>query len=309
MREAWVLAGATATGKTAVAHILAERIGAVVVSADSMSVYKEMDIGTAKLMPAERGWVTYLGIDLVTPDQSFSTGNWLASVKQDLECESEKPVIVAGGTGLYIKAVTQGLDAPRSSATVRSYWQKVYAEKGIAVLQEAVVMRLKAPPPSSLDLHNPRRLIRVLEYLETSGTLPTGWEAEKAPPLITLLRVEREDGHQRIAKRVRQMFAMGLVEETAELRARYTQLSTTAAAAIGYREALALLDGTITREEAIERTMIRTRQLAKRQMTWFRHQANGVWLDVPEGEPPLVTADKIQAIWRQHEPAKLIFPQ
>jgi len=309
--SAYILAGATATGKSGVAQALAEQMGCAILSADAMLVYKGMDIGTAKPTVAERGAVPYYGIDLVTPAEPFSTGRWLAAAAV---C-TETNLIAVGGTGLYIKALTDGIDGAASNPEARATWQRVFEQEGLQGLQDA--LRQKSPETFAAlpDPSNPRRLIRALEHLDASGTLPQHWKPELRTPNselrtspVIVLSMPREQLHRRILRRVERMFASGLVEEVRALREAYPVWSATAAKAIGYEEAGAMFDGTLTREQAIERIAIRTRQLAKRQETWFRHQAHAVWLDISEHEPTEDVARRVLQLWRQHGPTAIRQP-
>jgi len=304
-----------------VAQVLAEQMGYAILSADAMLVYKGMDIGTAKPTVAERGTVPYYGMDVVTPAEPFSTGCWLAAAAR---C-TETNLIAVGGTGLYIKALTDGIDGSASNPEARATWQRVFEQEGLQGLQDA--LRQKSPETFAAlpDPSNPRRLIRALEHLDASGTLPQHWKNvstsepsnfrtselsnfRTSPSPIIVLTMPREQLHRRILRRVEQMFASGLVEEVRALREAYPVWSVTAAKAIGYEEAGAMLDGTLTREQAIERIAIRTRQLAKRQETWFRHQAHAVWLDISEHEPTEDVARRVLQLWRQHGPTAIRQP-
>jgi tRNA dimethylallyltransferase len=365
---AYILAGATATGKSATAQCCAEQLGAPILSADSMLVYQGMDIGTAKPSPRERGTVPYSGLDLVTPAEPFSTGRWLEAARDALDnfrgstfakatadrqgpvsrvqenlcrelCRSSKlcasaplrekatplfiprdslptatanchcPPIVVGGTGLYIKALTDGIESSESSPELRAKWQALFEQEGLSGLQEA--LRLRAPDTLKAlsDTTNPRRLLRALEQLERDGSQPQQWKtkaAENAP--IIVLTLPREQLHRRIAKRVDQMFDAGLLEEVRALREAYPAWSSTASKAIGYEEALALLDGNISCTAAREQIIIRTRQLAKRQETWFRHQANAHWLQITENEHPEQIAQRVLDLWRTYGPTRIRIP-
>ncbi len=309
--HAWILAGATATGKTAVAQVLAEQLGCAILSADAMLVYRGMDIGTAKPAPAERGSVPYLGIDLVTPAEPFSTGAWLTAARQ--ACNSagtlsplSPGLIVAGGTGLYIKALTAGFDGEQADPALRARWQALFERDGLAALQRALAERAPDALDQLADAANPRRLIRALEHLDARGSLPSSWK-DDAPPAPTLaLRLPREQLHRRIERRVATMFRQGLVDEVRALRRTYPVWSATALQAIGYAEVCALLDGTLSEKAAFEKTVIRTRQLAKRQETWFRHQTQTVWLDIDDTDPPSLIAQRVLALWRKHGPAPIL---
>lgn len=335
---AWILAGATATGKTAVAQVLAERLGCAILSADAMLVYRGMDIGTAKPSPAERGSVPYFGIDLVTPAESFSTGLWLADAARALrvaatahedvrppssrtamegECPHEPRVdssiprgglIVAGGTGLYLKALTAGFDSEQADPARRAHWQALFENDGLAALQSALTERAPGALKNLADPSNPRRLIRALEHLDARGCLPSSWKEAAPPAAILALRLPREQLHRRIERRVATMFRLGLVDEVRTLRQAYPAWSATALQAIGYAEVCALLDGTLSEAAAFERIVIRTRQLAKRQETWFRHQMQTVWLDIDETDPPALIAPRVLDLWRQHGPTPVLHP-
>ncbi len=314
---AWLLAGATATGKTAVAQLLAEQLGCAILSADAMLVYRGMDIGTAKPTPAERGSVPYSGIDLVTPAEPFSTGAWLADAVRALRkpspsstgVSSENPgLIVAGGTGLYLKALTDGFDSEASDPLCRARWQALFEREGLIALQHALAERVPGALASRIAPSNPRRLIRALEHLDTCGSLPQQWSLNPPAAPVTVLRLPRAQLHARIARRVERMFRQGLLDEVRMLRQLYPCWSATAAQAIGYTEACAVLDGTLGLREATERIVIRTRQLAKRQETWFRHQTQAVWLEIDDCDPPERIAQRVLDTWRQHGPTPLVSP-
>ena len=305
MSSAWFIAGATATGKSAVAQRLAEQLGCAILSADSMLVYRGMDIGTAKPTPAERGAIPYFGIDLVTPAQPFSTGLWLAAARRAL-ADTTRPIIVAGGTGLYTKALTDGFDSQAASPASRARWQALYEREGIDALRRTLETRAPGALATLLDAANPRRLIRALEHLDARGTLPAQWNAPAATAPVAILRMPREQLHARIARRVAAMFKAGLIDEVRALRRDFPVWSDTASHAIGYAEACALLDGTLTEREAAERITIRTRQLAKRQETWFRHQTQAVWIDIEDTDPTERIAQRVLDTWRQHGPTNVI---
>ncbi len=309
MAQAWILAGSTASGKSAVAQLLAEKLNCAIISADAMSIYQGMDIGTAKPSAEERGRVEYLGLDLTTPDQSFSTGMWLADVH--LKAASISPVpgcrlIVAGGTGLYIKAITQGLEGRAADSAARSRWQDTLEKGGIDALRQALAKRAPEVLAQLADPGNPRRLIRALEHLDATGCLPDNWSRPLSDPQIAVLRLSRAQLHERIRRRVAKMFHQGFVEEVRGLCREFPHWSPTASRAIGYAEVRAMLEGSITLEEAFERTVTRTRQLAKRQETWFRHQSNAVWIEIDDSDPPASVAERVLQTWREHGPAKLI---
>lgn len=308
---AFILAGATATGKTAAAQLLAEHMGCSILSADAMLVYQGMDIGTAKPTPQERGDVPYAGIDIVTPAEPFSTGRWLEAASLALRSlgNNAQPPIVVGGTGLYIKALTDGLLSSEPAPELRAKWQAVLDHEGVAGLQHALLQRAPEAFGTLSDTTNPRRLLRALEHLETDGRLPKHWDAPNTPAApVIVLTLPREQLHRRIERRVDQMFSAGLLDEVRALRSAYPSWSPTAAKAIGYEEACALLDRKLSHEEARERIIIRTRQLAKRQETWFRHQAVAHWLMITEQDAPQTVAQRVLDLWRTHGPTRIHIP-
>jgi tRNA dimethylallyltransferase len=285
--SAFVLVGPTASGKSAVAQILAERTGAPIVSADSMNIYRGMDIGTAKPSPDERARVKTFGVDLADPTETFSVGDWLNAVRLAFR-PSDQPPIVAGGTGLYVKCLLQGLDdLPTADAALRERTEKMT----LAELQAEA--RLVAPEAyeALADKENSRRLVRLLEGKKISES----WKTEM--PVVIGLNVKRDELHRRIAARVGKMYAGGLLEEARHLAG--LKLSSTAQHAIGYAEAFAVLRGEMTAAEAKEKTIIRTRQLSKRQMTWFRHQLNVQWIETAEFPDTKSLADKIAGVWEK----------
>lgn len=309
-RAAHFLVGPTASGKSAVAHGLAleSRPPAPVISADSMAVYRGMDVGTAKPEAADRETVPYFGLDLVNPDQSFSVGDYLTAVHAAIMKTSGVPIVV-GGTGLYVKALLEGLAPPASHPAHRAAAEAILTTEGLPALQAAAHALNPVEFAKLRDPENPRRVIRAYELLAAGHPLPTpapatGVGARLRPKLAGLL-LPAEELRARIARRARQMFAHGLVEEVRAIRARFPELSPTARHAIGYAEAADVLAGVISEEEAIRRTTLRTTQYAKRQMTWFRRQADVVWIAVGPRDDISRLVGKVRAIWATHGPAPL----
>ncbi len=300
--SAFVLVGPTASGKSAVAQWIAEQTGAPVVSADSMSIYRGMDIGTAKPSPAERAAVAYHGIDLADPTEAFSVGDWLAAVRPVFQTPVVSPVepleksIVAGGTGLYVKCLLQGLDdLPAADDALRARAEQM----SLAELQAEAQKTSPEAYAALADNENPRRLVRLLEKVPTLGKNPpnssNAWKNEM--PVVVGLHVEREELLKRIATRVETMYAGGLIEEARGLIG--LELSVTAQKAIGYAEAFAVLKNEMTEAKAKERTIIRTRQLAKRQMTWFRTQLNVEWVNTADFPNLGKIAEKVSNVWKK----------
>lgn len=307
---AFFLVGPTASGKSAVAQHIAERGGQLVVSADSMNLYRGMDIGTAKPTVEERAGVDYAGIDLADPAEKFSVSNYLDAMRPAFQ--SGREIIVAGGTGLYIKCLTEGFDdVPPENAELRIELESLDFE--------ALEKRAKQEAPELYggltedDRQNPRRLIRVLEKQCGAGisacSVQAGslhhkgkWNAKPKPTLVGL-HVERKVLHKRIEQRVDKMYAQGLLEEARTLAE--LDLSPTAMQAIGYAEAFAVLNNEMALEEAEERTVVRTRQLAKRQMTWFRNQLNVEWIDVADYADIEKLAEAVSSAWKKHGPTPI----
>lgn len=302
---AFVLAGPTASGKTGLAHGLALRLGARILSADSMHVYRHLNIGTAKPSRDELAAFRYAGVDLVDPDSACSAGDYLRSAGDAVRDDPAATWLVVGGTGLYIKCLTQGLDpAPGADAGARAEADAVFAEGGLPALQ-ALARKLAPEAAGTMrDPENPRRLIRLIERARQGGIEESrAWNG--APPRIVALSVGRDELGRRIETRIRGMIDAGLLEEARALREHWPRLSPPAAQAIGYREAWDVLDGACSAPDAAGRIAARTRQLAKRQMTWFRHQASVDWVDAGGDRHPDAVCDEILRYWETHGPAPL----
>jgi tRNA dimethylallyltransferase len=300
-----VLVGTTASGKSAVAQHLAEREGQLIVSADSMNIYRGMDIGTAKPTFKDREKADYTGFDLAEPTEKFNVAAYLNAVRPAFESDREK--IVAGGTGLYVKCLTEGFDdvAPENSNLRKSLEALDFQTLEKRAKTEAAELFSALTED---DQQNPRRLIRILERTagdwernDQSPPAPQNrsWNAAPKPRLVGL-HVEREILLQRIEKRVDQMYAAGLLEEAEALLK--LDLSQTALQAIGYAEAFGVLNNEWTLEDAKEKTIIRTRQLAKRQMTWFRNQLNIEWINTADFQTLENLAEAVSNAWKKTGP-------
>ncbi len=288
-----VVAGATATGKTGLAIRLAQRLAAEgipaeIVSADSRQVYRGLDIGTAKATAAERALVPHHGLDLVDPDEPFSLADFVAHANAALDAIAERGglAILAGGTGLYLRAVARGIDtgALPADPDLRARLESDLVRDGL----DALVARLRALAPeraAAVDLRNPRRVVRALEIAELRGDAPLPAPRGYDGPAAWIgLEVDPGTHVRWIAERARAQFDAGLVEEARALRERHDP-TLPAFSAIGYREAWAVLDGELTRAQAIELDARRNVQFAKRQRTWFRSEPDIEWLDVTSGAP------------------------
>lgn len=276
--DCWYLTGPTASGKTLVGLELAERLGAEIIVLDSMTLYRHMDIGTAKPGADERRRIPHHLLDLVDPDQEFSVANYVDEAHRVIgEIRSRgREVLFVGGTPLYLKAMLRGLfQGPPADWEFRQEVEAEIATVGIAALHQRLE---QVDPLAAAKLHpnDKRRIIRALEVNKLTGRPLSHQQtqfAEGTPAAecrVFALEWPRPVLHERIATRVRHMFAHGLVDEVRELQARFPALSRTAAQAVGYREVLEHLRGECDLAAAIERVTARTRQFARRQETWFR---------------------------------------
>ena len=276
LRRAVYLTGATASGKTAVGVLLAERLGAEVVAMDSMTLYRGLDVGTAKPLVEERRGVTHHLIDVLEPWESASVAEyrrWAVEVAEGIERRGKR-VLFVGGTPLYLKVLLRGLfEGPGADERVRERLVEEGKREGLARLHERL-REVDWKTASRLHPNDERRVVRALEVYEMTGRAISEWQAEHDRPAegVKVVAIERERGelHRRIDTRTEGMFVGGLVEEVERVMEGERGLHRVPAQGAGYREVMDYLAGKIDRSEAVERTKARTRQLAKRQETWFR---------------------------------------
>jgi tRNA dimethylallyltransferase len=299
------IVGATATGKTALAVELAPFFQAEVISADSRQVYRGMDIGTAKPTPEQRAQVPHHLINVVDPtDRSFSVAVWrrMAEVALADSVRRGKQPWLVGGTGLYIKALVDGLALPPvpPDPALRAHLEAVHRREGTAALWE----RLRALDPvaaATIDRHNPRRLIRALEVCLLSGR-PVSEQRGRQPPSYPVLEIglhlERAALYARIDARVEEIFATGLVREVERLLAAGCTQDLPSMQSPGYREVARYLAGEITLAEAKALTKQSTRQLAKRQLTWFRKDQRIQWIQAGP-QASAVARELVRAFYAQ----------
>ena len=282
--------GPTATGKSDLGLALAERLGGEVVNADAMQLYRGMDIGTAKLSPEERRGVRHHQLDVLDVREEASVAAYQRHSRADIDDirARGRVAVLVGGSGLYVRAALDRLEIPPTDRTVRDRLEAELAATGVAALRE----RLVAVDPvaaEAIEPNNGRRIVRALEVVELTGrpfsaTMPT---REYLIPTVTVgLAASRSVLDERIDRRVRRMWEQGLVEEVKALVAQGLREGRTAAKALGYQQALAQLDGTLSREEAQADTATATRRYARRQESWFRADPRVVWL--PHDAPDLV---------------------
>ena len=284
-----MILGPTASGKTDLALRAAARAGAEILSVDSMQVYRGMDIGTAKPTPAERAAVRHHLIDVVDPDQPFAVARFVEMADAVIADAARRGVklIATGGTPLYYKSLFEGLfEGPSADMELR--------ERLRAMGNEALYERLKVVDPAAVQrihLNDTRRIVRALEVFELTGRAISDWQqewgGEKRHPATWMgLSWDREVLNRRINARVKAMLAAGWLDETRGLIEKFGRLSGTAAEATGYAELTAHLRGRMSLEDAVEQIKIATRQLARRQMKWFRRFENVTWMpgDAPAEE-------------------------
>lgn len=281
-----VLAGPTAAGKTELSLRLCERIGGEVVSADSRQIYRGMDIGTAKATPAEQARVPHHLLDLRDPDQVLTLAEYqrLAyAAIDDIHRRGRVPCLV-GGSALYLRAVTAGLRIPQAAPdlALRTRLEAQLADQGLASLV-AELQRIDPLTAAQIDLRNPRRVLRALEIMVTTGQSKVALEGAEPPPyhmLQFVLTRERGVLHQRIDQRVEQMVAAGLIAETQRLLDKGYDPALPAMTSLGYREMIAYLAGQMNLAQAIERIQIETHRFVRHQTTWFRKLPEMQWVDL-----------------------------
>jgi len=289
-RPVVAVVGATATGKSDLAVELALALGGEVVNADASQLYRGMDVGTAKLSVAERRGVPHHQLDVLDVTAEASVAAYQRHARADLAAVAGRGAVpvLAGGSGLYVRAVLDRLELPPTDPAVRAAWEDLLAVEG----PDALHARLAALDPAAAGAilpGNARRVVRALEVIELTGrafsaTLPV---AEYAVPAVQLgLAADRDVLDRRIDARVERMWAAGLVEEVRALADRGLRDGRTASRALGYAQVLALLDGACTDAEAREGTARATRRLARRQESWFRRDPRIVWL--PSGAADLL---------------------
>jgi tRNA dimethylallyltransferase len=279
-----VICGATATGKSDLAVTLATQIGAEIINADSMQLYKGMDIGTAKISIEERQGISHHLMDLlaVTEDANVAWYQDLARSTISQIHKRGKHAVIVGGTGLYIKAILDDLNFPDTDPVVRTELELELAVKGIGPLFERLE-KLDPAAAMAIDKANSRRVIRALEVIKITGkpftaNLPRE-DSSRYPDAIQFgLVMDREVLSDVIAKRVDAMWEKGFVAEVEDLMTAGITQGVTAQKALGYSQIIAFTEGKLSEEEAIEDTKRATRQYARRQETWFSRDARINWI-------------------------------
>ena len=293
--------GCTACGKAAVGQELARRLGAHILSVDSMKVYRRMDIGTAKPSADVRAEVPHHGIDIVEPSQSYSVAEYVRRADAAIESihAAGAPVLAVGGTSLYIKALAEGLfEGPSANPQLRAALKRRAAAEGLEVLHTELAA---VDPESAARIHrnDERRIVRALEVFRLTQTpisqLQRQWDRnqQRYDCVFIGLRRNKADQAGRINRRAMRMIEAGLKDEVAALLAEPGGLSKQAAAAVGYAEWLDHFHGELTAEDVIERIKVNTRQLAKKQRTWQRRFRDVTWFNVAEADTAANVVEQI----------------
>ena len=283
-----VLTGPTAVGKTSLSISLAKAVNGEIISADSMQVYKKMDIGSAKIRPEEMQGVKHYLVDVLEPEEEFHIVKFQQMAKEAMEeiYEKGKIPILVGGTGFYIQAVTRDIDFTEAQQenTYRAELEKLAETEGAEYLHD----RLKEVDPASADTihaNNVKRVIRALEFYHQNGTPISAHNEEQkkqtSPYNLAyfVLNAPRDILYERIDKRVDQMLEEGLVKEVQGLTREGCHRGMVSMQGLGYKEILAYLEGEYPLEEAVRILKRDTRHFAKRQLTWFRRESDVIWVD------------------------------
>ena len=283
-----ILTGPTAVGKTKASIALAKSIGGEIISADSMQVYKDMDIGSAKIRPEEMQDVPHYLIDELNPDEEFHVVRFQEMAKQAMEkiyANGHVPIVV-GGTGFYIQALLYDIDFTESNedSAYREELEQIAKERGAEYLHEEL-RKVDEKSAETIHANNVKRVIRALEFFKQTGQkISEHNETERAKEspyafCYFVLTDERSNLYDRIDKRVDQMMQDGLPEEVKRLKERGYTKDMVSMQGLGYKELLEYLDGNCTLEEAVYILKRDTRHFAKRQLTWFRRERDVIWID------------------------------
>lgn len=282
-----VICGPTASGKTALSIQLAKKINGEIVSADSMQIYKDMDIGTAKVTIDEMEGIKHYLIDNVSPTTRYSVANFkkdaLIAIKEILK-KGKTPIIV-GGTGLYVDSLVKGIDYDDTEIDLeyRNHLEEIAKIKGLHELYEKAV-QIDSVAMEKISENDKKRIFRVLEIYHSTGKTKTMQEIESKKEenpydyYVFAINMDREKLYERINKRVDIMIEKGLVDEVKSLISKYDKLPT-AIQGLGYKEVVSYLNNEITYDEMIEKIKQESRHYAKRQLTWFKRNKETIWIN------------------------------
>jgi tRNA dimethylallyltransferase len=300
-----VILGPTGSGKSALAIALAQRFAGEVVSCDSVAIYRHFEIGTAKPTRQQRALAPHHLLDVAEPDQPFTAGEYARQARtaiEDIAGRQRLPIVV-GGTGLYLRALLDGLfPGPQRSEALRERLRERAEERGSPYLHK-LLTRLDLAAAAKIHPNDAPKIIRALEVCVASGApMSELWEQRGRDPLrgFRILRIglnpDREALYARLNQRACRMFDNGLIEETESLLARYSgQKSVTPLESLGYKQAAQFLRGELTREQALAATQQGHRNYAKRQITWFRRELGVVWIK-GFGDDPAVAREAAELV-------------
>lgn len=287
MQKVIVIGGPTASGKTGLGIELAKRIKGEIISADSMQIYKKMDIGTAKPTIEEMQGIKHYLIDFVEPNQRYSVADFKKDAIKKIEeiLQNGNVPIVVGGTGLYINSLIYGIDYPEIELDeeYRAFLENCVKEQGLDNLYKKAV-EIDSEAMKNISPNDKKRILRVLEIYHQTGKTKTMQEIESRAGGIPYdyrvfcIDMDREKLYNRINQRVDEMIKNGLIDEVESLLKEYKEFPT-AMQGLGYKEVVWYLQNNITKEEMIEKIKMETRRYAKRQLTWFRKNKQTIWLD------------------------------
>lgn len=283
----YVIGGPTASGKSKLAVELAKKVNGEIISADSMQIYKEMNIGTAKVNKEEMQGVQHYLVDFVSPDERYSVSNFKKDAEKAIEeiLEKGKTPIVVGGTGLYIDSLIYGIEFQNEEVDLeyRDKLNKIADEKGLESLYKKA-QEIDPEAMKKISINDRKRIIRVLEIYHKTGKTKTEQELQsrknevKYEYKVFAITMDKEKLYERIEKRIDFMIEQGLIEEVKQILEKYHTFPT-AMQGLGYKEVVEYLEGSCTKEEMIEKIKKETRHYAKRQLTWFRKNKETIWLD------------------------------
>ena len=286
-----ILTGPTAVGKTDLSIALAKALNGSIVSADSMQVYKGMNIGSAKIRPEEMKGIPHYLIDCVEPEEEFDVTRFQRMALEAMEdiYQNGRLPIITGGTGFYIQALLRGIDFSKGDCdpTYRADLLRLAEAKGDAALH-AYLAEVDPESAKKLHPHDRKRVIRALEYFRETGTSITTHNREQMEKTSDfcfayfVLNDERARLYERINQRVDQMIAEGLVDEVRALKARGLTSDHISMMGLGYKELFPYLEGACSLETAVEKIKQETRHFAKRQITWFKREQDVIWVNKPD---------------------------
>ena len=282
-----VIVGPTASGKTSASINVAKKLNGEIISADSMQVYREMNIGTAKVTKEEADGIKHYLVDVVNPDEVFNVTKYkeMAEVAiEEILAKGKTPIIV-GGTGLYVSTLINGIEFAEVGEDVeyREQMTALAEEKGAEYLHDEL-RKVDPDAADAIEMNNIRRVVRALEIFKLTGKTKTQLDIESRKEVKYDYRVygidtPREELYNRINIRVDKMFEEGLLEEVKYVNEKY-KISSTAIQGLGYKEVIEYIDGKVTYEEMIEKLKMETRRYAKRQLTWFRRDKRICWCKI-----------------------------